>query len=94
MSAPLLSRGGERLAALDRRPVPHRAILRALPYAVSRRFDPMAAGDLEAVFELRVRRSRRTRACPVLVDGRGRRLRVTAGSVAAPAPPRRSALTT
>jgi putative sterol carrier protein len=44
-----------RLADLDRRPVPHRAILRALPSAIGRRFDPDAAGELDAVFELTVR---------------------------------------
>jgi hypothetical protein len=49
-----LSRGGERVAALDRRPVPHRVILRALPRVIPKRFDPAAAGDLEAVLELRV----------------------------------------
>ncbi len=40
------------LAALDRRPRAHRVFLHALPYAIARRFDPLAAGDLEAVFEL------------------------------------------
>jgi SCP-2 sterol transfer family len=50
-----LSRGGERVAGLDARPVPHRVILRAIPYAIPRRFDPEAAGELGAVFELRVR---------------------------------------
>ncbi len=48
----IVSRGGERVAGLNGRPVPHRVILRALPYAISRRFDPAAAGDLQAVFEL------------------------------------------
>lgn len=51
----LLSRGGERVAALDRRRVPHRTILLALPRAIGLRFDAANAGDLEAVFELRVR---------------------------------------
>jgi len=40
---------------LDRRPAAHKVILRALPLAISQRFDPSTAGDLEAVFELRVR---------------------------------------
>ncbi len=48
-------RGGSRLAQLDRRPVPHRVILRALPRAIAARFDREAAGELEALFELRVR---------------------------------------
>ncbi len=43
------------MAALDRRRVPHRMILRALPRAIAGRFDPGAAGDLQALFELRVR---------------------------------------
>jgi hypothetical protein len=51
----LLSRGGGRVADLDRRPIPHRVILRVLPRAIPRRFDPEAARDLEATFELCVR---------------------------------------
>jgi SCP-2 sterol transfer family len=51
----LISRGGARIAMLDRRPAAHKVILRALPLAISQRFDPSTAGDLEAVFELRVR---------------------------------------
>jgi hypothetical protein len=51
----IMGRGGERVAGLDARPVPHRVILRALPYAIARRFDPEAARDLRAVFELQVR---------------------------------------
>ncbi len=50
-----LRRGGSRVADLDRRPLPHRLILRALPRAVTARFDPAAAADLEASFELCVR---------------------------------------
>jgi hypothetical protein len=49
-----LRRGGERVAALERRPVPRRVTLLAIPAAMRRMFDPAAAGDLEAVFELRV----------------------------------------
>jgi hypothetical protein len=51
----VLGRGGERVAELDARPVPHRLILRALPLALERRFDPSAADGLDAVMELRVR---------------------------------------
>jgi hypothetical protein len=51
----VLSGGGTRVARLDRRPVTHRMILRVLPAAISRRFDPDAAGDLRAVYELAVR---------------------------------------
>ena len=49
----ILSRGGARLATLE--PAVHRAALRAIPYAVQRRFDAGAAGAVEAVFELQVR---------------------------------------
>lgn len=51
----MLSRGGSRVAKLDVRPIPHRAILRAIPHVIPRRFDPAAAQDLDAVFELQVR---------------------------------------
>jgi hypothetical protein len=51
----VLSRGGDRVARLDARPVPHWVILRSLRRAIALRFDPVAAGDLAAVFELRVR---------------------------------------
>jgi hypothetical protein len=50
----VVGRGGSRVARLDARPLPHRMILRVLPMAIARRFDPAAAGDLNAVFELRV----------------------------------------
>jgi SCP-2 sterol transfer family len=55
LGAVLIGRVGERAAALDRRPRTHRAILLALPAALTRRFDPESAGDLEALLELRVR---------------------------------------
>jgi hypothetical protein len=51
----VLSRGGDRVARLDARPVPHWVIVRALRRAIALRFDPVAAGELSAVFELRVR---------------------------------------
>jgi hypothetical protein len=50
-----IRRGGDRVAGLDEHPVSHRLILRALPLALQKRFDPIAARDLEAVLELRVR---------------------------------------
>jgi hypothetical protein len=46
---------GRWLAAVDRRRVGHRLIVRALPTAIRRRFDPRSADGLEAVFELAVR---------------------------------------
>jgi hypothetical protein len=51
----LLARLGARVARLDRRPVMHRVIVRAIPAAVRLVFDPGAATDLETTFELRVR---------------------------------------
>lgn len=47
--------GGRWLAALDRRRSGHRVIVRALPRAIRRRFDPASADGLEAVLELAVR---------------------------------------
>jgi SCP-2 sterol transfer family len=53
--ARLIRWGGDRVARLDRRPVPHRLIVAAARRTIPRLFDPSAAGDLDAVFELRVR---------------------------------------
>ncbi len=47
--------GGHWLAALDRQPAGHRIIVRALPAAIRRRFDPGSADGLQAVLELAVR---------------------------------------
>ncbi len=57
MSA-VVARAGDAVARLDRRPVPHRVILWAIPAAVRLLFSPEAAGDLDAIFELRVRSPR------------------------------------
>jgi SCP-2 sterol transfer family len=46
---------GERLIALDRHPVVHRVLVRALSRAIALRFDPSAARDLEATLELALR---------------------------------------
>ena len=46
---------GRWLAGVDRYPAGHRLIVRALPGAIRRRFDPRSADGLEAVFELAVR---------------------------------------
>ncbi len=51
----LLSRGGSRVARLDRRLTAHGLILRAVPLALARRFDPESARELDAVLELRIR---------------------------------------
>lgn len=50
-----VARGGAAVARLEHRPALYRAVVRAIPLAIPRRFDPEAAGDLEARFELRVR---------------------------------------
>jgi SCP-2 sterol transfer family len=47
--------GGERVARLDRRPVTHRLILKAVPRAIQIQFDPASAEGLDATFELRIR---------------------------------------
>ncbi len=49
-----LARAGSAVARLDRRALPHRMILGAIPRAATQLFDPQAAGDLEAAFELRI----------------------------------------
>jgi hypothetical protein len=60
----LRTRAGRRLARLDRSRAPHWVILRALPRAIARRFDPAAADGLEATFELAIRDPRgRPPAC-------------------------------
>jgi hypothetical protein len=46
---------GRCLAALDRHRAGHRLIVRALPAAIRRRFDPRSADGLEAVLELAIR---------------------------------------
>jgi SCP-2 sterol transfer family len=46
---------GRWLAVLDRRRAGHRVIVRALPAAIRRRFDPGSAAGLEAVLELAIR---------------------------------------
>jgi hypothetical protein len=50
----MLSRGGSRVAELGGSPIVHRMLLRVIEHAIPRRFDPEAAGDLRAVFELRI----------------------------------------
>ena len=50
-----MTRAGRRLALLDRRRAPHWVILRTLPRAIARRFDPAAADGLEATLELAIR---------------------------------------
>jgi hypothetical protein len=80
-----VSRGGVRVAQLDRRPVLHRAILRVVEHAIPRRFDPEAAGDLQAVLELRIRDPRGRQPTPLQLEIADRRCLVTAGPAAEPA---------
>jgi hypothetical protein len=51
----LVRLGGERVARLDRRPIPHRMIVAATRHVIPLMFDPESATGLEATFELRVR---------------------------------------
>jgi predicted lipid carrier protein YhbT len=53
--------------------ISRRAILRAVPAGIARRFDPVAAGSLEAVLELRVTDadgSRGAQFAVIVADGR------------------------
>ena len=50
-----VARGGAVVARFEDRQLLYRAILRAIPIAIPRRFDAEAAGDLDALFELRIR---------------------------------------
>jgi SCP-2 sterol transfer family len=50
-----VARGGAAVARLEHRPALHRLVVWSIPMAIPWRFDPEAAGDLEARFELRVR---------------------------------------
>jgi hypothetical protein len=75
----ILSRGGSRVAQLDKRPIPHRAILRVIEHAIPRRFDPEAARDLDAVFELRVRDPRGREPASLALTVADRRCEVSTG---------------
>jgi hypothetical protein len=46
---------GERLIELDRNRVVHWLLMRVMSRAIARRFDPSAAGELEATLELALR---------------------------------------
>ncbi len=50
-----VARGGAAVARLEHRRGLYRAVVRAIPLVIPRRFDPEAAGDLEARLELRIR---------------------------------------
>jgi hypothetical protein len=46
---------GQRLIDLDRNRIAHRILMRVLSRAIARRFNPSAAGDLDATLELALR---------------------------------------
>lgn len=50
-----VARGGAAVARLEHRPALYRAVVRAIPLVIPRRFDAAAAADLDARFDLRVR---------------------------------------
>ncbi|HEY2436428.1 MAG TPA: SCP2 sterol-binding domain-containing protein [Solirubrobacteraceae bacterium] len=81
----VVSRGGSRVAKLDSRPIPHRVILRVIGRAIPRRFDPEAAGDLDAVFELRVRDPGGGEPARFQLKVADRRCEVSAGPASDPA---------
>jgi hypothetical protein len=56
-----LARGGAFVARFEHRRLLYRTILRAIPIAIPRRFDAEAAGDLNSLFELRIRHPARPR---------------------------------
>jgi hypothetical protein len=74
----------DRAARLDRRPVPHKLILKAIPRAIEMRFDADSAVGLDATFELRIRDP--GGAAPTLFALRvaGGRCDVRPGAAAAP----------
>jgi SCP-2 sterol transfer family len=51
----VVARAGARVARLDRRRPFHWIVLRVLPRAISMRFEPTAAQDLEATLQLTIR---------------------------------------
>jgi hypothetical protein len=64
--------GAPRVAVLERRRVPRRLTMSALPIVLGRMFDPVAAGDMRDVFELRIREPDGTQAKFGLRIGDGR----------------------
>jgi putative sterol carrier protein len=77
-------RSGPRVARIDQRRFGHAALTRAIEHMLPRLFDPGAAGDLDATFELQLTRWRRAGPDRFTIAVRDGRLSVTRG--AAPAP--------
>jgi hypothetical protein len=59
------------LARLDRRPFVHWVVVRTLPRAIRRRFDPSSSEGLKAVFELAIRdpRGRNPKCFALAIEG-------------------------
>ncbi len=79
LSERLVRRGGLRAARLDRSLVGHAALLQAIERLVPRLFDPAAAADLDAVFELQLRHPRRAEPDRFALTVRAGRLTMTRG---------------
>jgi hypothetical protein len=77
--ATAIRRGGARLARLDGSRAGHAALLRAIERVLPRLFDPAAAGDLDAVFELQLTHPRRSEPDRFTVTVRSGRLSLTRG---------------
>ncbi len=74
----------QRVARLDRRPVTHKLILKAIPRAVEMRFDPASAVGLDATFELRIRDPGGGAPTPFALRISDGRLEVRPGPAASP----------
>ena len=87
MSSPaterILRRGGVQVARIDRGRVGHVALVRAIERLLPRLFDPAAAGDLDATFELQITHPQRAEPDRFGLAVRDRRLTITRGQPAA-----------
>jgi putative sterol carrier protein len=79
-SSQFIRRGGARIARIDRSRIGHEALLRAIERLVPRLFDPAAAGELDAVFELQLKHPRRAEPDRFGLAVRGGHLTVTRGA--------------
>jgi hypothetical protein len=73
-------RGGLQVARLDGSRAGHLALLRAIERLVPKLFDPVAAGDLDALFELQIKHPRRAQPDRFTLTVRDRRLTMTRGA--------------
>ena len=81
----MTARVGSRLARLQRRRSAHWVILRVLPRAIARRFDPGAAAGLHATFELSIRDPSGRPPARFALGISGARCHVRAGAATQPA---------